>query len=226
MGYFAQTMNDQRKTKNNLGSKHLFGVAIYVFVVSLPGIVATLVNQELTGNGRVYYSLMISGITAYAMIAMQFVLTARIKWIVKTFGFRNVLRFHMAMAIVATILVFLHVGLLIWSVGNWNLVLSPWVIWPIQLGRIVVIALVVTLAISFGRKFLPISYANWRWFHNALAWTILILGFVHSMIMGTSFDNMAFAMIWMGYFASAIIAWSWRRYYRVDKPRHPKARHR
>ena len=200
----------------------LIGVAGYVLVILLPGIVASFVNQELTGNGRVYYSLMISGITAYAMISMQFVLAARIKWIVKTFGFRRVMRFHMAMAIVAACLVFLHVGLLIWRIGNWNLLFDPWVIWPIQLGRIVVLALLTILAISFGRKLIPISYANWRWFHNTLAWTILILGFFHSMILGTSFDNMAYAMIWIAYFAGAIIAWSWRRYYQDEKSPRPK----
>ena len=217
-------MNDQQPTKTTFDLAPFIGVAVYVLVVLLPGIVATFVNQELTANGRVYFSLMISGITAYAMISMQFVLAARIKWIVRTFGFRKVLRFHMAMAILATLLVFFHVGLLVWSVGNWNLVVSPWVIWPIQLGRIAVFALVLTLVISFGRKLLPLSYANWRWFHNALAWTILILGFIHSMIMGTSFDNMAYAMIWMAYFAAAIIAWSWRRYYRSEKPPRPKHR--
>ena len=204
----------------------LIGVAGYVLVILLPCIVASFVNQELTGNGRVYYSLMISGITAYAMISMQFVLAARIKWIVRTFGFRKVMRFHMAMAIVAAFLVFLHVGLLIWRIGNWNLLFDPWVIWPIQLGRIVVLALLTILAISFGRKLIPISYANWRWFHNALAWTILILGFFHSMILGTSFDNMAYAMIWIAYFAVAIIAWSWRRYYQDEKSPRLKGRRR
>ena len=95
-----------------------------------------------------------------------------------------------------------------------NLILFPMASWPIQLGRLAVIALMATLAISFGRRLIPINNADWRWFHNALAWTILVSGFLHSMVLGASFERPLFAIVWMGYFAIAILAWAYRRYVR------------
>lgn len=181
--------------------------------------VATLSDELLLANGWVHYGATMSGVIAYAIISLQFVLAARIKWIVKPFGFPTVLRFHKAMAVVATLLVFVHVGLLVWSRADWNLVLSPWASWPIQVGRVTVLLVLTILVISFGRKLIPINNADWRWFHNALAWLILMLGFVHSVMIGSSFENLPFAMIWIGYFAIAILAWTGRRYFWSKTPK-------
>ena len=175
--------------------------------------VATLVDEQQLSKGWIHYGVTMSGIIAYAMISLQFVLAARIKWIVKPFGFPAVLRFHKTMAVLATSLVLVHLGLLVWSRGNWNLILSPWASWPIYLGRFAVVSLFTILGISFGRKWIPINNADWRWFHNALAWLILIFGFVHSLVMGSTFENFLLQAIWTGYFAIAILAWTWRRYF-------------
>ena len=213
----THTENDRRKSPNASAFTLLLGFAAYLFVVSAPAMMATIVDEKLLANGLAHYGVTMSGVIAYAMISLQFVLTARIKWIEKAFGFPAILRLHKTMAVVATLLVFSHVGLLVWSRGNWNLVLNPWASWPIQLGRVTVVSLLVILGFSFGRKLIPINNSDWRWFHNALAWTILISGFVHSVVMGTSFESSLFAMIWTGYFAIAILAWMWRWYLRSQK---------
>ncbi len=173
-------------------------------------------DVQLLSNGLIDVAARMSGIVAYTMISLQFVLSARINWIEKPFGFPAVLRFHKKMAVVATLLVFVHVVLLVWSRANWNLVLNPWASWPIQLGRIALFSLLTILAYSFGRRLIPINDADWRWFHCGLAWLILILGFAHSMVMGSSFENSPFAIIWTGYFSIAILAWIWRRYIRNE----------
>ena len=122
--------------KNASGPALLLGVAAYVLVVLLPAMVATFCDEQLLANGLVHYGVTISGVVAYAMISMQFVLAARIKWIVKPFGIPAVLRFHKTMAVMATLFVFVHLTLLVWSRGDWNLIWNPWASWPIQLGRV------------------------------------------------------------------------------------------
>ena len=192
----------------------LLGFSAYALVVLLPAIVATWQVAQPFDNGFAQYAATTSGVIAYAMISMQFVLAARFQWMVNPFGWSAVLRFHKTMAVVATLLVLVHVGLLVWSRGNWNLVLNPWAGWPIQLGRAAVFLILTILAFSFARPLIPINNSDFRWFHNALAWSILVSGFVHSMVMGSSFKNSSFAMIWIGYFAIAILAWLWQKHHR------------
>ncbi len=169
-----QTENSRQKPNSASSPTLLLGVAGYIFVVLVPAIVATFDGGQLLAHGMIQYGVTMSGVVAYSIISMQFVLVARFKWIVKPFGFPAVLRFHKTMAVVATLLTFVHVAMLVLSRGNWNVVLNPLASWPIQLGRVVVLALFAILAISFGRKLIPINNADWRWFHNALAWLILI----------------------------------------------------
>ncbi len=208
--------NGLQQPPDAFGLASMWGVAAYLLVVSVPALLATFGNEQVFANGIVDYGVTLSGIIAYTMISLQFVLAARIEWIEKPFGFPAVLRFHKTMAVVATLFVFVHMTFLVWSRGNWNLILNPWASWPIQLGRVAVVSLLTIIAISFGRRLIPINNSDWRWFHNALAWLILILGFVHSMVMGTSFENPMFAVIWTGYFAMAFLAWTWRRYFRSE----------
>jgi len=179
----------------------------------MPAAVATFADSQLFANGWVHYGATISGIITFTIISLQFVLAARIPWIVKTFSFKAVFRLHKSMAVVAMLLAVVHVGLLVWSRGNWNLLLIPLVSWPIQLGRITFVLLISLIVFSFGRKWIPINNADWRWFHNALAWSILIMGFVHSITMGSSFEGLLYALIWTGYFVIAISAWVSRKYF-------------
>lgn len=187
----------------------------YLIVVLLPAIVATVGQRH--NNGLLPLAVTVSGVVAYAIVTMQFVLTARIKWIMNSFGNSSTLRLHKSMAIAATLFAVAHIALLVSSRGNWKLLLNPLASWPIQLGRIAALSLPIILAISFGRKLLPINNSDWRWFHNALAWLILISGFVHGMVMGTSFDNSIFATIWIGYFLIAILAWAHGRKVRLER---------
>lgn len=179
----------------------------YSLLVSAPAVLATIVDEQLTENGIAYFGATVSGIVAYSIVCIQFVLAARFESIERPFGASVVFRFHKTMAIVATLLALIHLGLLIWIRGDWLLLLYAAASWPVQLGRVAGASLLITLVYSFGRKRIPMNNIDWRFFHSVLAWMILTSGFVHSIVMGSSFENPLFAVVWIGYFAFAILAW-------------------
>lgn len=183
----------------------LLGLGSYLLVVCFPGVLAILTDPEVLASGPVYSAFTISGISAFSIVASQFVLAARFRLLQQLFGAPAMLILHQIMAFVATGFVVLHIALLLWAKGSWDLLLSPWVGWPIQLGRIAVLALIVTVGISLGRRHLPINNADWRFFHGILACMILLCGFFHSVILGSSFQSPAFAIAWVGYLAIAVL---------------------
>ncbi len=179
----------------------------YSPIVSAPAVLATIVDEQLTENGLAYYVAVISGVFTYSMICLQFILAARFKWIERPFGASVVFQFHKTMAVVATLLALSHLALLMWVHGEWGLVLNPSASWPVQLGRIAGVSLLIMLGYSLGRRWIPMNNADWRFFHGVLAWVILAFGFVHSIAMGSSFESPLFAVVWICYFAFAIVAW-------------------
>ena len=188
------------------------GFVLYLLVVSIPISVVTLLDRQVMEGGIFEYGVTLSGILAYTIITFQFVLIARMPLLEKAFGFPALLRLHKAMAVVATFLVLLHMLLLVLSRGNWDLIFFPLVSWPVQLGRVAAICLIAILAISFGRRWIPVNQADWRWFHSALAWLILFTGFVHSFVMGSSFESLPLVAIWIGLLVVAVSSWVWRHY--------------
>lgn len=196
---------------------------MYMFFALMPAMIATIIADKANPGSTIDYCVTVSGIIAYTIICLQFVLTARVARIEKSFGFPAMLRFHKIMAVVAAMLVFLHILLLVISRGNWDLVLFPFASWPIQVGRFAVVCFAALLVISFGRRWIPVHEADWRWFHNSLAWLILSSGFLHSTFTGSSFENLIFAVIWTGYLVVAVLAWSWRNFGRDSNVANPSS---
>ena len=80
---------------------------------------------------------------------MQFVLSAHLKWIERPLGMNMLFHFHKAMAILASLLLLAHLALLaIGNNGDWSLVLDPQVGWPIWLGRIALLIVLVHLLLA------------------------------------------------------------------------------
>ncbi|MEM8734950.1 MAG: ferric reductase-like transmembrane domain-containing protein [Planctomycetota bacterium] len=178
----------------------------------MPPIMAIVGDQQVLSNGGAYFLGVVSGVLAYSMICVQFLLGSRLKRMESFFGASTIYRLHRWMALVVACILFTHLGFLTSSRGNWDLLFSPLAVWPIQLGRIGIVAMLITIAYSLGRKWIPINHSDWRFFHGVLAWIILISGFVHSIALGSSFENPVFALVWICYFAIAILAWvhKWR----------------
>ena len=172
-----------------------------------PAIIATVSNATLLSSGLAYSVFALSGILAGAIVSLQFVLSARINLIETRFSAARMLRLHRTMALVATLCVLSHVGYAVWIKGSWDLILHPAASWPIQLGRLAAVSLIVTCLFALGRRRIPINNADWRFFHGILAWIILLSGFAHSIVIGESLASPLFALTWIGYLTLAISAW-------------------
>lgn len=125
------------------------------------------------------------GLVAIGMIAAQFVLASRWKWVERPFGLDAVLRFHRSMGVLAFFLLLAHPVVLAAGGHGWDLLYGldmPWYIW---LGRLALVLLLVHIAISIWRKAFRLTFERWRVAHDAIALTVLGLVFVHSWFAGS-----------------------------------------
>src|SRR2546430_14018532 len=60
-------------------------------------------------------------VVGFTILALQFVITARLRWIEAPFGLDLLLMFHRAMALLATALLFVHPSLVASSHAAWSL---------------------------------------------------------------------------------------------------------
>ncbi len=146
-------------------------------------------------------------LVAFAIIALQPVLSSRWKWVEKPFGFDVVIRFHRHMALVALLLLLAHPRGMAYGGLGWGLLTSlkqPWYIWG---GRIVLLVLILHVIISLWYSKFGLTFEQWRWTHNLLAVIILIGGFVHSSFAGYELVPTLMRLLWIGLFALALLAY-------------------
>ncbi|NNM87221.1 MAG: oxidoreductase [Phycisphaerae bacterium] len=117
-------------------------------------------------------------------MVLQFVMAARIPRLESPFGLDYLLRFHRAMGILAVLMLLAHPILLAWSANRWWLLTRLVVPWPVQLGRLALLALIVTVITAIWRQSLRMEYQRWRRWHGRMVVFILVLAFVHSLVLG------------------------------------------
>lgn len=194
------------------------GLLIYLCVVLAPALCLSAIDAQASSSGWLEYGIKLTGEITFAIVAVQFVLSAQLPWIQKTFGSKPVFTLHKIAAVAAAVLASVHVSLLVLGRG-WNVLIGLRVAWPVFLGRIGFVAMIAILAFSFFRKRIPIHNADWRWFHGALAWTILGSGFIHGFLIGGYFDRANWGVVWMVYLFMAVSAWCWARFF--ERSRQP-----
>jgi predicted ferric reductase len=127
-------------------------------------------------------------VVGFTILALQFVITARLRWIEAPFGLDLLLMFHRAMALLATALLCAH-PVLVASAHAWSLLTRLRVHWYIWAGRVALSLLLLHVSVSLSRRVLRLSYKRWRRMHNVFALTILSLGFAHSVTVGDDLRN-------------------------------------
>lgn len=162
------------------------------------------------------------GLLGFTIVAMQFVLSARLRWIERPFGLDMLFRFHKAMAVFATVLLLLHPLLLAAGGRGWALLIGFDIPWHHWLGRLGLLVLLTHVTISWFRLALRLEYERWRRWHNGLAVLLLVLGFVHSWNAGQDPTTGPLRFLWPGMVGVALVAYL---YHRVARPiwlwRHP-----
>jgi predicted ferric reductase len=154
-------------------------------------------------------------VVALTILALQFVVAARLRWIEAPFGLDVLLAFHRAMAFVALGLLCLH-PLLVASEQGWALLTKWQVRWPLWAGRLALLLVLAHAAAAVFRQTLRLRYETWRRLHNSGALLLLGLGFLHSVMLGGDFSGLAAKASWSTLLVVAYGAWS---YGRLVRPR-------
>ena len=81
----------------------LLRLALYALVVLAPLIIVAVLRPK-TDHGFVYTIGKNLALVGFTILAMQFVLSARLKWIERPFGLNVLFDFHKMVAVLATLL--------------------------------------------------------------------------------------------------------------------------
>ena len=190
-----------------------FLVTLYPLLAAAPLVIFAALNRvaDHLRMAEVGVDCAVVGLT---ILALQFVITARLSWVEAPFGLDLLLVFHRAMALVATALLCVHPVLVAWEEG-WTLLVgwrAPWYIWA---GRLTFALLIVQVVASLLRRVIRLSYDQWRRLHNPLALAVLTLGFTHSLAAGDDMQGGGL-FVWCAVMAVAFGFWLYRS---VARPR-------
>jgi len=125
------------------------------------------------------------GFVGLGLLALQFILTGRFRWVASSFGLDSMLQFHRRMGLVALGFVFAHPILLFGADPTFLEYLDPRVNVLRAMGLSAAMgALLLLVATSLWRLVFRLSYEMWRLVHGLLSIFILGMGVVHSLQVG------------------------------------------
>jgi predicted ferric reductase len=191
----------------------VFLVTLYPLLAAAPLVIFATLNR-ISDHLRVAEVGVDCAVVGLTILALQFVITARLAWVEAPFGLDVLLVFHRAMALVATVLLCVHPILVAWGEG-WTLLAGLHVHWYIWVGRLALAVLLLHVILSLSRRVIRLPYEKWRRLHNPIALAILTLGFAHSLAAGDDMHGAAL-FVWGGVMAVAL---GFLLYSRVIRPR-------
>jgi len=163
-------------------------------------------------------------LSGFVLIWVQYVLSARLKWLEKGIGQDKFFIVHRLSGIVGFVLILIHPSLLFAS----DLLLGiPPKLTPLKLlGFAGIIALILTAGGALLYKALKWKYETWKTLHWA-SYAILPIGFVHSILGGSTIQSrpvvrglwIALAALYVGIVIHRLYNWIrvWRSPYRVGR---------
>ena len=188
----------------------LLRMALYVLILLAPLIIVAVARPK-TDHGFVYTIGKNLALVGFTILALQFVLSARLKWIERPFGLNLLFDFHKTMAIVAALLIISHPLLLAMDGGGWGLIFGPEISWHIWLGRIALLILLVHVLLALFRFVIQLNYQTWRFAHDLGGLVLFPLAFFHSWNAGGDLALPAMRVFWTLLFGAGAAAFLWHR---------------
>lgn len=159
----------------------LFWIGAYLLITLFP-ILVLLIYPPPSARGFWTEFSVALGFIGLAMMALQFVITARINRIDASYGIDILLQFHRFTSVAAFVMVLVHPGVLFVvqpeTLRLLNFLEAPWRARMAVLGTLAFVALVVT---TVWRKQLRIPYEPWRTSHTVLSVLAVGLGLGHAL---------------------------------------------
>lgn len=161
------------------------------------------------------------GFVGFVMLACQFAVTAKFKWMSQVVGLDDLLHFHRQIGFASLVFILLHVGILFWAEPEYLGYLDPRVnvaralaLWTVLL------ALIALLASTVWRTKIGLSYEWWRLGHGLLALLVLFIGLVHILQVGWYVATPIKQAVWIGGTVLAVGLLVWARLLKPIKIRH------
>ena len=153
-------------------------------------------------------------LVGFSILAMQFVLSARMRWVERPFGMDVVYQFHKAMGMFAGVLLLAHPVVVAAADQSWSVLFglsAPWYIW---VGRAALLLLVVHASLAIFRSVLRMEYQKWKAIHSVFALLALTGGLIHSWFAGGDLQLPALRVLWVLLFTGAAASYVWHRFLR------------
>jgi predicted ferric reductase len=155
-------------------------IVAYVAICLAPLVVVALGSRQAGRPFLVEFSVAL-GYVGLVMLALQFAMVSRSRWLAAPFGVDILQRFHGEVSFVALAFVLAHPALLVVQNARvylplFDLGTSPW---RARLGIAAVAVLLVVVLLSVGRRALRLSYEMWQATHRFLSVGVIVLGLAH-----------------------------------------------
>lgn len=186
-------------------------VAVYLIVATAP---LMLVLLGTVPQARSYWVELgvAMGIVGFSMMLLQFVNTARFRWVAPFFGSDAVLLFHRQMGIIAFLFIVAHPLILIVAEPRYLEFFDPRVNALRTLALVVaMIALTLVVALSLWRERLGLVYEWWRLTHGFLAVVVVFIGLVHALQVNWYVAGLGKQLLWVAITVLALAALAWVR---------------
>jgi predicted ferric reductase len=173
-------------------------IMAYLLLTVLP-LLVLLLHPVATGRGFWTEFSVALGFIGLAMMALQFVLTARVNRIEASYGIDILLQFHRYTSLVAFFMVLVHpIVLFIVQPETLHLLNFPQAPWRARLAVLGTLAFLLMVVTTIWRKPLKIPYEPWRASHTLLSVLAVGLGFGHAIGVGNYLGLFWKAILWSG----------------------------
>lgn len=174
-------------------------VLLYAFLVLLP-IIIMLLGPAIPSRATLLELSVSFGFIGLSMMALQFISSARFKFLNHPFGTDLVYHFHRQMGIASFFFIFAHPILLfildVRYLRLLNIFTAPL---RVQLGIGAVLLLVGVVWMAEWRQKLKIPYWFWKIWHGIFAAVMIPMALAHIFIGGSYTNTPAKQAVWIGY---------------------------
>ena len=204
-------------------TQQVFWIVLFLFLVFAP--LGVLIAGPAPSSGRSpWLDISVAfGFIGLALMAVQFALTARIKWLKEPFGSDLVYHFHRQISIAAFFLILSHPIILFFFDARYlrllNIFSAPW---RAKAGVIATFLLILVVLSAEFRKNLKIPYDLWKFWHGILTTIVVGAALVHIFLVGNYLSYPLERAIWVIYSAVFILLLSYTRIFYPLKLMHNK----
>jgi predicted ferric reductase len=169
-------------------------LAAVIFCLALPGLLwAKAVTPSLPWSVYLYEGGRLMALLAFVLMFFQFVLSSRIPWVERGLGPAALFRIHRRWGLIAFVLILIHPSLLLLSerFQGYASAVSPLKV----LGVLTLLVLCAAVLAALLSRRLHLKLRTWKRIHKA-AYVVFPLGWVHSLIIGTTLQKGPARVLW------------------------------